>query len=342
MTFGKRMKTALLGAVLALLLGSLVPILLAPSVRPIVLISLIASGVVFILAFIFCFILEGKPSKLRIPIFTFLVVVALCVVTSITVYNIGKRIAFPGSFDEDAYEDLQDLDDGSVELISAGELSGWRIPSVSAEQDAPRPVILYFGGNGEDSSSKVWNLIKNDKLSFLIDTCDFVYIDYPTYGVNGGTVDVNSIKQFATEAYEAVISLPTTSEVILLSYSIGNGPASYLASMEETEISSMIMLAPYNSGYDLFNAHLNIFHGPLKLLCFYNMPCYRFARTIDCPVTVIASDADNVIPISSSRSFFAELSSSSANFITVNGVDHNDFFTDRVVIDAVAGALEGI
>lgn len=339
MTFGKRVNTALLSAVIAALIGSLLFLILSEAVRTITITVLIMSAVIFGIALVVGFVMEGKPSKIRVPIYALLVVLSVIIVSSYMLYNVGKRITLPGSSDEDSYEDLCDLEAG-VEQISSNGLSGWRIIATSVPENEPRPVILYFGGNGENSSGKVAKLLDNEKLSFLYEYYDFVFIDYPTYGLSEGPLNESTLQDFTVQAYEIVSSMDTTSGITLMSYSIGNGPAMYLASREDVDIDSMIMLAPYNSGYDLFNNYLNIFHGPLKLLVAYKLPAYRYAQDVECPVTMIASVDDEVIPIESSRALFSSVSSGSANFITVNGIDHNSFFSSPDVIVAIMNCLE--
>ena len=49
---------------------------------------------------------------------------------------------------------------------------------------------------------------------------------------------------------------------------------------------------------------------------------------------------DEIIPYESSRNLFSSLSSGSANFITVEGVLHNDFFSSPEVITAIMNCLE--
>ena len=338
MTVGKRIKTAAAGALLASLAGCLV-LLLASVLRSITVICLIICAVIFVIAFVLMHILEGKPSKVRIPVFIILAVIGICTVLSITVYDIGKKMVFRPNFSEDDYETLSDLKDEAV-IIEADGLSGWRIPASAIPDDKPRRVILYFGGNGEDSSRKVLYILEHEELSFLHNTCDFIFIDYPSYGNSEGDLSEDLIEEFAVNAYDIVRSLDTTSQVTVLSYSLGNGPAVYLASREDADIDRLVLLAPYYSGYDLYNSVLNIFHGPLKLLVAYKMPVYRFAPDVRCKVTIIASADDEIIPISSSRALFTELTGSNADFITVEETGHNDMFEDENVLDALAGALE--
>ena len=119
MTFGKRMKIALIGAVIASLAGSLFVLLLSESARMLTIISLIVAVAVLI------------------------IVLSVCTVLSVALYNIGKKITFPGTSDEEAYEELCDME-GVVVQIDEGNLSGWRIPATAVAEGEPRPVILYF------------------------------------------------------------------------------------------------------------------------------------------------------------------------------------------------------
>ena len=84
-----------------------------------------------------------------------------------------------------------------------------------------------------------------------------------------GDLSEDLIEEFAVNAYDIVRSLDTTSQVTVLSYSLGNGPAVYLASREDADIDRLVLLAPYYSGYDLYNSVLNISFadppGPARL-----------------------------------------------------------------------------
>ena len=147
MTFGKRLKLSLLSGCLCTLLGSGLLLFLIPSIRTTALAILITCAVVFGLALLLVFLLEGKSAKIRVPVFTALVVVAVLAVSCVIIYNFGNSMVYHPAFDEDAYEELTDMKSSAVEL-SADGLSGWRIPAASVGDDKPRPVILYFGGNG--------------------------------------------------------------------------------------------------------------------------------------------------------------------------------------------------
>ena len=90
-----------------------------------------------------------------------------------------------------------------------------------------------------------------------------------------------------------------------------------------------------------FNNYVDIFHGPFALLASYRMPVYSYASDVTCPVTIIASADDEIIPIESSRALFSELSQSNCNFITVEGVLHNDFMSDEQTLNSLRTAIGG-
>ena len=340
MDFKKRLKLAGGCAVASAFLVSFLFLFLSESLRSLAFTSFIAAAVIFVVCLILIFVLEGKPSKVRIPVFAAVIVAGMIALFSVTTYEIGVRMTFRPHFDEECYDELSDME-GKVEQISVDGISGWRLFATDVPADKPRPVILYFGGNGEDSSRKIDYLIKNNELSFLYSDYDFIYLDYPGYGLTEGSPGEESLREFALKAYEIVSSLPTTDAVTVLSYSLGNGPAVYLASSDEVEIRELILLAPYNSGYDLYNSVFNVFYGPMRLLVAYKMPVYQYASNVTCPVTIIASSDDEVIPIESSRELFSAFTGASTNFVNIEGVLHNDFWTEQTALEEIEHCLEG-
>lgn len=339
MTFKKRLEWACGGAAVASFAGSFIVLMLVETLRSMALISLIISAVCFVICLILAHVLEGKPSRKRVPVFVAVLIVYLISLGSFMIYQLGLHVVFRPHIDQEAYEELSDMS-GKVTEISSDGISGWRISAANVPEDAKRPVILYFGGNGEDSAHKTRYIIDNSELSFLYQNYDHIFLDYPGYGNSEGTISEQQMREFALKAYDIVASMETTGSVTVLSYSLGNGPAVYLASSEEASIDRLILMAPYYSGYDLFNAQLDIFHGPLRLLVAYKMPVYRYASTVTCPVSIIASSDDEVIPIESSRNLFGCFNGSSVNFINVEGVLHNDFWSDPSVLDNLENILE--
>lgn len=335
MPFSKRIKLSLITAVIAAFLGSFLVLLLSSSIRGIALFILISAVVVFAVSFIANLILEGKPSKVRIPVFIVIGILSIIIVMSTTIYQIGSRMMLRPHVNTDS---IASLDTMHVEEINFDGLYGWRIPAINAKDDEKRPVILYFGGNGEDSATKVLNILNDDRLAFLYDTADFIFIDYPGYGYTTGACNDDNIRDFTVAAYDYVEGLNTTGSITVMGYSMGTGAATYLASTG-VAIDRVILVAPYANTYDLFNNVFDIFHGPLRLLVSVRMDSDRYATNIECPVTIFASTTDEVIPIESSRHLFTCFTDNVTDFVTLDGVYHNDFFGDDEFLNSLSGLI---
>jgi hypothetical protein len=129
----------------------------------------------------------------------------------------------------------------------------------------PSPLIIMFIGNGQNAaqtmramgSAGMWE-------SFLGYNC--LIMDYPGYGLNAGRPSADSICKEALLAYDYASSLPYVDKnrIIIGGFSIGTGPAVYLAANREA--AGLFLLAPFASAYDIYNSVLPIFHGPLCML----------------------------------------------------------------------------
>ncbi len=335
MTFSKRVKLSLITAVIAAFLGSFLIMLLSSSIRGIAVFLIISSLIVFVLAFIANLVLEGKPSKVRIPVFIIVGILAVIIIMSATIYQLGSKIMLRPHVNEESIASLSTM---HVEEINYDGLYGFRIPASNAKDGEKRPVILYFGGNGEDSATTVLNILNDERLSFLHTNTDFVFIDYPGYGYTEGVCTDDNIRIFADDAYNYVQGLDTTESLTVMGYSMGTGVATFLASVD-TSIDRVILIAPYANTYDLYNNYLDIFHGPLRLLVSFNMDSYKYASAVRCPVTIFASTSDEVIPIESSRMLFTCFTNNITDFLTFDGIGHNDFFDNDEFINSLSGLI---
>ena len=133
MDFKKRLKLAGGCAVASAFLGSF----LSESLRSLAFTSVIAAAVIFVVCLILIFVLEGKPSKVRIPVFAAVIVAGMIALFSVTTYEIGVRMTFRPHFDEECYDELSDME-GKVEQISVDGISGWRLFATDVPADKPR------------------------------------------------------------------------------------------------------------------------------------------------------------------------------------------------------------
>ena len=223
----------------------------------------------------------------------------------------------------------------AVEFSAAGKT--WHgILRRNAAADEAAPLILFFCGNGQNASQAMRNM-ENNKVWPYFQDYSFLLMDYAGYGLNEGLPSAGNMCAEALAAFDYAQSLPEVSRIIAGGYSIGTGPAVYLAA--HREVSGLFLLAPYANGYDLYNNVLPIFRGPLRLFVKHRFPSDRYAKDISAPVLIIASRTDEVVPFASSERLSACMSGETT-FVALSGVGHNSIFFNRTALESVREYLE--
>jgi pimeloyl-ACP methyl ester carboxylesterase len=193
------------------------------------------------------------------------------------------------------------------------------------ETEEVAPVIIYFGGNGEVSHSHMRMREALGHWSFFLGY-HFLFIDYDGYGLNQGRTNYRNMSETALAAYQFAVNNPyvDSDRIYVMGFSLGTYSAIYLAA--NRDVAGLILLTPYASGYDLYNNLLPIFHGPIRMLVRQKLPAYQHAPLIGCPILVIASHTDEIIPFSSTE-YLVSLFPGQVDFMELMGVSHNEVFT---------------
>ncbi len=187
-----------------------------------------------------------------------------------------------------------------------GNIDGW----LYKQTNEKAPLIIFFNGAGECSAETVRKFYEEGILSEYFPNYNFLCTDYPSYGLSDGYVSEASMKELAINTYDTAIKwdFVDNSNVTIMGYSIGTGPAAYLAA--HRDLTSLIMLAPYDEYWDQFVRNVkanerrsNAKKGTSKaqwllyrLLWTYNVNPYDYAKSVDEPVLIISSMDDITIP----------------------------------------------
>ena len=116
-------------------------------------------------------------------------------------------------------------------------------------------------------------------------------------------------------------------------YSIGTGPANYVAANRET--AALALIAPYVDGYDLYNNFLPVFRSPLlRGLVTFKMESCVFAKSVKVTPLVIASADDRTVPLASSESLAS--SYHNATLQRLDGRSHAGLPADPVCLGMVS------
>jgi len=191
-------------------------------------------------------------------------------------------------------------------------------------------TVLYFHGNGQPLADL------GHHLRFFTDLGYAVFApDYPGYGESAGTPDEASAYDMADRAYAyltEVRKVPADS-IVVVGYSVGTGPASWLASQRPA--GALVLLAPYAS----------IQSAARALYGFAPQALWGLPDTFDTlsrvpglalPTLVVHGDADRTIPHSQGALAYGALGSSRKKFVSLPGAGHNSLFRERIADTAAA------
>ena len=249
-----------------------------------------------------------------------------------------SSIPVQGGRDQGSERYLLDMD--CFEQLSIpsmnGNIDGW----LYKQSNEKSPLIIFFNGAGECSAETVRMFYENGILSEYFPNYNFMCTDYPSYGLSDGYVSEASMKEFALNTYDTAMQWDYVdqSNVTVMGYSIGTGPASYLTA--HRDLSSLIMLAPYDEYWNQYVRNVkadekrrNVKKVTSKvkwlvyrLLWGYNVDPYDYARSVDEPVLIISSLDDTTIPPDASMRVAAKLKD--CEVITLTGIKHEHLLSN--------------
>ena len=230
-----------------------------------------------------------------------------------------------------AREDVEPLTVESGDAV----LSGYFLRGA----EGAAPVILYFNGNHENASAFMQELVSTPERLAAFSGCHFAQLDYPSYGLSTGKPGGDAYRQMALAAYDALAARPDVTDIIVLGYSIGTGPAHYCAA--NRPVSGLILLAPYASGTDLFNNIVPVFHGPLEALVCYDMPSIEYAADVTVQPLVFATPEDHLVPYESTLRL-TETYPAGCTFVTVPDIDHKGFLMTPMVLEEMGSYIRSV
>lgn len=156
---------------------------------------------------------------------------------------------------------------------------------------ASKGLVFYLHGNG--SSNRSWGEIADE---FLSNHYDLFLIDYRGYGKSQGKIE--SEKQFmndVTQAFDYIKELYKARKIIIIGYSMGTGPATYLASIRNPKL--LILQAPYYNMPDLARKYVPLVPS---FIVRYKFETDKYIQQVKCPIVIFHGDEDEIIYTGSS------------------------------------------
>lgn len=339
--FISQMKSALLaGLLFSIVVTSAWFFFESVGTRMLAFVILSTSAVIIILKLLFDIVMDRiKCTNMKLADGLFLIFAVLAFAAT-TISALGAALLFLPNTDKKAYDSLLEIDQAEELAIETehGTFTGWFVHHT--QENAA--LVLYFGGNGENASRRIKWLMdpEQERIYSIFEGYNFAYIDYPSYGSSSGTPSEKSLKQYGLAVYDTLIARGDVSNIVVMGYSLGTGVANYVASQRQP--AGMILMAPYANGYDLYNSHLNIFYGPLKMLVSFSMRADKFAEKVNVKPLILASHADRDVPYESAAALF-QAYKKGCNFVTIDDIEHGEFWGNEEVLSEIKkylGTLE--
>jgi len=235
-----------------------------------------------------------------------LLVAALFIFQSRLLFFPGHDISFTPADIGLEYEDITfKTSDGLC-------LNGWLIPGREQED-----IVLFCHGNAGNISDRLESI----RIFHNLGLSTFIF-DYHGYGKSEGKpsesgtyLDIEAAWNFLLEKRNF---LPEN--IIIFGRSLGSAPAVWLA--KDVSPKMLILESAFTSVADIA-AELYPFL-PVRLLCRIDYNNLKRIRSVSCPVLIIHSPRDELIPYSHGRKLF-EAANEPKEFLQISG-SHNDGF----------------
>ena len=254
------------------------------------------------------------------------------------VFIMQKRAFFHPWHDETSYNELKLIEDvEEIKIDNDGKvISGWLKYNV---EDEVAPLVIFCGGNAQNSSNTCLNYKIADRYKYF-EGYNVLMFDYPEYGLSDGKISDKTMLDSVLKVYDYAKNLECVDNenIVVLGYSIGTGAATYLAS--QRDVSGLILVAPYDDTLSLYNDFLDIFHGPLKLLARYRLESMEYAKSVKVSPLIFTSYSDEIIDYNFSVNLSKHFRSLEELVILDEGVTHNYYFIQDVVLNKVHQYLQ--
>lgn len=197
----------------------------------------------------------------------------------------------------------------NIELLTSDgiKLHGWFVPCEGATQ-----VLLFFHGNRGNISDRIETIAMAQQLGLSI----FLF-DYRGYGLSAGSPDEQGTYLDALSAWHYLIERGyTPKNIIILGRSLGAAIASWLASQHTP--GALIIESTFTSVPDIAAEHFP--YLPVRWISRYQYNVRQNLQAVYCPVMVIHSPHDEVIPFAHGEALFkAIINSSDKQFLEICG-----------------------
>ena len=208
-------------------------------------------------------------------------------------------------------------------------LRGWLAQATGA---APRPLMLYFGGNAEEIS---WMLDRRGAFAGW----NLALVNYRGYGASTGTPREGELYADAVAEFDALAARSDVdrTRIVAVGRSLGSGVATYLAS--QRPLAGVVLIAPFDSITAVGQRHYPFI--PVRLIMGNRYDSLARAPAIRTPLLVITAERDAVIPAPHSRRLL-DAWGGAKQHVVIPAAGHNDLQESPAFWGAIGAFLAGL
>jgi len=191
-------------------------------------------------------------------------------------------------------------------------LHGWYIPASDSSA-----VLLFFHGNAGNISHRLDSIRIFNELGL-----DVLIIDYRGYGQSTGKASEQGTYLDALAAWNYLVTTRRVAaeRIIVFGRSLGGAIGAWLGTQRQP--SAVIIESSFSSGPDMARRLYPFF--PTRLLTRLKYPVAEYASHLNCPVLVLHSRQDEIIPFAMGQEIYAAVKQDK-QFVELRG-DHNNGF----------------
>ncbi|MCH7506280.1 MAG: alpha/beta hydrolase [Proteobacteria bacterium] len=195
-------------------------------------------------------------------------------------------------------------------------LHGWYVPATIS-----RGVIVFFHGNAGNISHRLDSIGIFHQLGL-----DTLIIDYRGYGQSTGKTTEQGTYLDAQAAWSYLVDERgiAADQIIIFGRSLGGAVGAWLGAQHTP--AAVIIESSFSSGVDMARRLYPFL--PVRMITRLRYPVAEYASHLDCPVLVVHSRDDEIIPFAMGQSIYAAVKQRKS-FLELRGDHNNGIFISR-------------
>ena len=258
---------------------------------------------------------------MRVLVNILILAVSIYLVLALALYLFQGKMVFLSNFPARALS-ASPIDIGleyeNVALTTSDneQLHGWYLPAMDS-----RGVVLFFHGNAGNISHRLDSIRIFHELDL-----DVLIIDYRGYGQSTGKTTEQGTYLDAQAAWDYLTNergIPAD-KIIVFGRSLGGAIGAWLGTQNTP--AGLIIESSFTSGVDMARRLYPFL--PVRMITRLRYPVSDYAARLKCPVLVIHSRHDEIIPFDMGQAIYAAVKYQK-QFLELSGDHNNGFLLSR-------------